>query len=95
MRQLPLSDQFPYRFYKPELNPLLLGFARFYIPYLDQRRRPLAASAQAAGTAGVAAPRRLLSLSLWPLAQRVQPTPLWSAFDLRFGLRDGVAVERG
>ena len=33
MRQLPLSDQLPYRFYPPELNPLVLGLARFYIPY--------------------------------------------------------------
>ena len=33
MRQLPLSDQLPYQFYPPELNPLVLGLARFYIPH--------------------------------------------------------------
>ena len=40
MRQLPLSDQLPYQFYPPELNPLVLGLARFYIPHnLRHRQR--------------------------------------------------------
>src|SRR3982751_6110177 len=31
MRRLPLSDELPYRFYDPRLNPLVLGLARYYI----------------------------------------------------------------